>query len=50
MRMPSIFPAAKAGNYLANGNALTSGLGFLSGTSAGQQFGAGVGNIVKGWF
>lgn len=42
--------AAKAGGYLANGNALTSGLGFLSGTSAGQQFGTGVGNIVKGWF
>ncbi|AUZ69926.1 MULTISPECIES: DNA transfer protein [Citrobacter freundii complex] len=42
--------AAKAGNYLANGNALTSGLGFLSGTSAGQQFGTGIGNIVKSWF
>ncbi|MEI7219126.1 DNA transfer protein [Pectobacterium carotovorum] len=42
--------AAQAKNYLANGNALTGGLGFLSGTDAGQAFGAGVGNIVKSWF
>lgn len=42
--------AAKAGNYLANGQAITQGLGFLSGTSAGQAFGTGVGNIVKGLF
>lgn len=42
--------AAQAGNYLANGNALTQGLGFLSGTSAGQAFGTGVGNMVKSWF
>lgn len=42
--------AAQAGNYLANGSALTGGLGFLSGTSAGQALGTGVGNIVKSWF
>ncbi|MBC3251216.1 DNA transfer protein [Serratia fonticola] len=42
--------AAQAGNSLANGSALTQGLGFLAGSGAGQAFGTGVGNIVKSWF
>jgi len=42
--------AAKAGNSIANGNSLTQGLGFLSGTSAGSALGTGLGNIVKSWF
>jgi len=42
--------AAKAGNYLANGNSLTSGLGFLSGTSAGSAIGSGITGLIKGLF
>lgn len=42
--------AAQAGNYLANGSALTGGLGFLSGTAPAQALGSGLGNMVKGWF
>lgn len=42
--------AAQAGNSLANGGALTQGLGFLAGSGAGQALGTGLGNIVKSWF
>lgn len=42
--------AARAGNYLANGNALTQGLGYLSGTSAVQGLGNSLVGSLKGLF
>lgn len=46
----SAIGAAQAGNSLANGNALTSGLGFLSGTSLGSKLGNGLTGLISGLF
>ncbi len=42
--------AAKAGQSLAGGNALTQGLGFLAGSSPMGALGSGLSGIVKSWF
>lgn len=42
--------ASKAGLSLANGNALTQGLGFLAGSSPASALGNGLSGIVKSWF
>lgn len=46
----SAIGAAQAGNSLANGNTLTSGLGFLSGTSLGSKLGNGLTGLISGLF
>ncbi|HEJ9030332.1 TPA: DNA transfer protein [Serratia marcescens] len=42
--------AARAGQSLAGGNALTQGLGFLAGSSPAGALGSGLAGIVKSWF
>lgn len=42
--------AAQAGQSLANGNALTSGLGYLAGTSPAGALGKGLSGLVSGLF